>query len=110
MPHRWLAMAAWPAPPSPPCAHRHPPVPADTCLQASNAASHQRATAEVQQQFKELTLTPAQREGKEPVFEGRVTGAGGWAQAWRVLGGSGIPTGWQAALAAVLFAFRSSST
>lgn len=38
-------------------------------------ASTSRATAEVQQQFKELTLSPAQREGKEPVFEGRVTGA-----------------------------------
>lgn len=44
------------------------------CLQAPTTASHVRATAEVQQQFKELTLSPAQREGKEPVFEGRVTG------------------------------------
>lgn len=40
---------------------------------APTTASHVRATAEVQQQFKELTLSPAQREGKEPVFEGRVT-------------------------------------
>ena len=42
--------------------------------QASTTASAQRATAEVQQQFTELTLSPAQREGKEPVFEGRITG------------------------------------
>lgn len=53
------------------------PLPFALCarLQAPATASHVRATAEVQQQFKELTLSPAQREGKEPVFEGRVTGA-----------------------------------
>lgn len=44
-------------------------------LQAQASAASVRATADVQQQFKELTLSPAQREGKEPVFEGRVTGA-----------------------------------
>ncbi|PRW61072.1 shaggy-related kinase epsilon [Chlorella sorokiniana] len=41
--------------------------------EAATASTSQRAAAEVQQQFKELTLSPAQREGKEPVFEGRVT-------------------------------------
>ena len=56
--------------PSAASAHRTlRPVP-----QASTASTSQRTAAEVQQQFKELTLSPAQREGKEPVFEGRVTG------------------------------------
>lgn len=41
--------------------------------EAATASTSQHAAAEVQQQFKELTLSPAQREGKEPVFEGRVT-------------------------------------
>ncbi|PSC74124.1 shaggy-related kinase epsilon [Micractinium conductrix] len=41
--------------------------------EAQASAASVRATADVQQQFKELTLSPAQREGKEPVFEGRVT-------------------------------------
>lgn len=59
--------------------HAPPPTAADRALPplpqaAGSASTSQRAAAEVQQQFKELTLSPAQREGKEPVFEGRVTG------------------------------------
>lgn len=62
--------------PPPPPASLTPAAPPDHPPPAwvQTSSSSQRATAEVQQQFKELTLSPAQREGKEPVFEGRVTG------------------------------------
>jgi hypothetical protein len=64
------------APARPSAAFKRAGPPPALCSQVSSA-SNLRATAEVQQQLKELNLTPAQREGKEPVFEGRVTGVCG---------------------------------
>ena len=66
------AARAPPPPAHPPAIHS---VSHGVGTPARPQASTSRAAAEVQQQFKELTLSPAQREGKEPVFEGRVTGA-----------------------------------
>ena len=78
-----MAVAPARRPPQPRDSLQTPPAPAaatprtpcrSPVPQAATASTSQRAAAEVQQQFKELTLSPAQREGKEPVFEGRVTG------------------------------------